>query len=111
MSKIKLKKNTLNYIRESALLFDNEKSLLEDEFFITLVVSHEIAHSVKKEKNIKYSIFLTLLNSKLKFTQTVVWKYGYIRLVAQCLVKRSFCKYSYVLCNGLHKTRIQSGKQ
>jgi len=33
--------------RESAVLFDNEKSLLEDEFFVTLVVSHEIAHSVR----------------------------------------------------------------
>ena len=33
--------------RESAVLFDNEKSLLEDEFFVTLVISHEIAHSVK----------------------------------------------------------------
>ena len=32
--------------RESAILFDNEKSLLEDEFFVTLVISHEIAHSV-----------------------------------------------------------------
>ena len=36
--------------RESAVLFDNEKSLLEDEFFVTLVVSHEIAHSVRFNK-------------------------------------------------------------
>ena len=31
--------------RESVLLYDEEKSLLEDEYFVLLVVSHEISHS------------------------------------------------------------------
>jgi aminopeptidase N len=32
--------------RESALLLDEEKSLLEDEFFVMLVICHEVSHSV-----------------------------------------------------------------
>ena len=32
--------------RESALLFDKDKSLLEDEYFVMLVICHEISHSV-----------------------------------------------------------------
>ena len=35
-----------NKKRESALLFDKEKSLLEDEYFVMLVICHEISHSV-----------------------------------------------------------------
>jgi hypothetical protein len=34
--------------RETALLFDEEKSLLEDEFFVMLVICHDISHSVSK---------------------------------------------------------------
>ncbi len=32
--------------RESSLIFDPEKSLLEDEYFVLLVICHEISHSV-----------------------------------------------------------------
>ena len=38
----------IDYKRESAVLFDNQKSLLEDEFFVLLVTCHEISHSVSK---------------------------------------------------------------
>lgn len=31
--------------RESALVYDSEKSLLEDEFFVMLVMCHEVSHS------------------------------------------------------------------
>jgi aminopeptidase N len=31
--------------RESSLLFDPEKSLLEDEYFVLLVICHEVSHS------------------------------------------------------------------
>ncbi len=31
--------------RESALVYDKEKSLLEDEFFVLLVMCHEVSHS------------------------------------------------------------------
>jgi aminopeptidase N len=38
--------------RESALLLDEEKSLLEDEFFVMLVICHEVSHSVIMRKKI-----------------------------------------------------------
>ncbi len=34
--------------RESLLLFDYEKSLIEDEYMSLLVIAHEISHSVSK---------------------------------------------------------------
>jgi aminopeptidase N len=45
--------------RESALLLDEEKSLLEDEFFVMLVICHEVSHSVKlKRHSLNINIFV-----------------------------------------------------
>jgi hypothetical protein len=42
--------------RESLLLFDYEKSLIEDEYMSLLVMAHEISHSVSKCLLVRFGI-------------------------------------------------------